>query len=48
MWIGDQRPSGEVPAWSFAVKQDADLIPLKSILSKVIIETKMSCLPQQK
>lgn len=40
MWIGEQRPSGEVPAWSFATKQEADLVPLKSILSKVIIETK--------
>jgi len=44
MWIGQQRSNGEMPAWSFAVKQLGDLQPLKDVLTKAIIETKTRAL----
>lgn len=40
MWIGLVRNSGEVPAWSFILKEKASIDPLKGILQKVVIETK--------
>lgn len=40
MWVGERRANGVIPAWSFVSKTEADIQSLKSILSKVIIETK--------
>lgn len=40
MWIGEQRKSGEVPAWSFFIKDQNMIEPTKQILQKVMIETK--------
>lgn len=34
------RKSGEVPAWSFVLKEKATIDGLKGILQKVVIETK--------
>lgn len=40
MWIGQQRKSGEVPAWSFFIKEKQMIEPLKCIMQKIMIETK--------
>jgi|LauGreDrversion4_2_1035121.scaffolds.fasta_scaffold188787_2 hypothetical protein len=40
MWVGERRANGVIPAWSFVSKTEADIQSLKSILSKVMIETK--------
>lgn len=34
-------PTGDFPAWSFQVKQDAVLGHLRSVLQKVMLETKL-------
>lgn len=40
MWLGTQRPSGEIPAWSFIMQEKTDLAAVRGVLSKAIIETK--------
>jgi IS1 family transposase len=39
MWIGNQRATGEVPAWCFKV-DSKDFGALRGVLAKAIIETK--------
>ena len=45
MWIGklkEDAPIGaEIPAWSFMIKEESQVGPLKGVLTKVIFETNM-------
>lgn len=38
-WIGDQKADGSISAWVFYVVNEADLKPLKGIITKTIMET---------
>jgi hypothetical protein len=39
MWIGKPTGKNEVPAWSFLITREDDVIRMKGVLTKVIFET---------
>jgi hypothetical protein len=40
MWLGDIRPSGEIPAWCFYITQGSEVVnQVKGVLTKCLVET---------
>ena len=38
MWIGQQKPDGNIPAWIFYLINEQEVEPMRGIITKCLIE----------